>query len=139
MRSCSSFRWYRSAAIAVSFQAVVLSGCATPAHTVADDIQIFDKKPTCHYQRLGVVEGRDGHRGHANGQVWGQRGKEERALAALRNAAQALGAHGVILTTRKIQERETDYGSTQKRPSRLVILKGMAISECIDPEQSSIL
>lgn len=130
---------YRLSAIAACLVVVLSAGCATPADTIADEIEILDKKPSCEYLRLGVVEGRDGHRGHANGQVWGQRGREDRAMAALRSEAKKLGAHGVVLTTRKVQERETDYGSTQKRPSRLVILKGMAISDCIDPRLSSAI
>lgn len=87
----------------------------------AEDITIVEQWPSCTYEKLGKVEGKDGKK-IGPGSGGSKRASVKRAEGRLTKAAEKLGAVSVVLTTRNVQKDGSRV--------RYVELRGTAIGPC---------
>ena len=119
---------------------VMLVGCRSRDATVdTSAITVYDGRPDCEYQSLGPVSGRHGNlpgRGEHNyvHNAYGKHGTQDLALQRMKIEAMEKGADAVIVLVREMTEvPPSSAAGAERRPTRQVVYKGVAIRGCSEP------
>jgi len=111
-------------ALLITSTATLLLACGfTPLNERAAHITVHRNAPACDYSEVGRVSAYDGYeRREGMSAEWSMSANEDRAMAKLREDAEALGGDALILNTRSVSKLHGE-------PSRIE-LNGRAITNC---------
>lgn len=128
---------------------VLATGCAGTPQIAPDaqEVVIFEQRPTCPYTSLGPVQARSGVTGDVDMTSRARdrssrdmQARPEATLLELRQQAHALGANAIVLRVRErfVQERPRP-GSSQMRPKSGLAVSGIAIRTEVPPDSRECL